>query len=514
MADEASVVLSADDEISGPALDAAASLENLKRAVNDVSSASAALPGQANMAAASVEGLGAASEHSAVPHRAAHQALNLVSRQVTELSGASAAAHGPLKIFDSILFSMAFSGGGVSMAFVGLTAALVTVTSIFTASSEAAKKQAEGIEEIKKKAVEAALATDGLAASQKKIAAIAAGETQKAMLTNKVAISEAQEKLKSLLETQNDQMVSQDGLIFRQVKASAATKGTNEEIQNQKSVIQTLVTEGGSLQHRYEELTKASIGLGKSARAAAEDHSAGYLKIQQTLNASEAGFRRTAAAAELVGRALGTSGASYNQVIVLAQKLGISHLEAATNIAKAADTMKMAVVSAASTITDSLAEMVVSGQANFAKLAGSLLQTFGSALKQIGEMWLATDLMMSMGIGPQSIGAAIGVIALGSLIEAVGSKISAGTSGAAESSAAPSSTGVSGAATTPGATGVGGTAVSSAQQTVNNNITIQLAVEALDLAAVSDAQMRSLSNRIARLIAQGAQGGQFSLAGA
>lgn len=84
--------------------------------------------------------LAAASDRALIPHRAAHQALNLVTRQVAMLGGASAAASGPLRVFDSILFQLGMTGGAVSLPFIAITAAVVGLTSVFVAHHAAVAK--------------------------------------------------------------------------------------------------------------------------------------------------------------------------------------------------------------------------------------------------------------------------------------------------------------------------------------------------------------------------------------
>ena len=197
-----------------------------------------------------------------------------------------------------------------------------------------------------------------------------------------------------------------------------------------------------------------------------------------------------------------------------AAKSGMDWQEFANIVAKTDQIITSMVTSMVSQVTDSLAQMAINGAGSFSKLGGALLSTMGSAMKQIGEMWLAASMMTAMGIGPQSIGAAVALIALGSVVSAVGANMSNPAAGTASAISSGSSSSTADSGTTAAGTGAGGNAVSSAQQNVNNYITVSLPVEALDLSSVSDAQMRSLANRIARLISQGATGGQFSLAGA
>jgi len=107
--------------------------DGLAQAVNRFNGAMNEAPGRfANLAAASDRAL--------IPHRAAHQALNLVTRQIAMLGGASAAASGPLRVFDSILFQLCMTGGAVSLPFIAITAAVVGLTSVFVAHHAAVAK--------------------------------------------------------------------------------------------------------------------------------------------------------------------------------------------------------------------------------------------------------------------------------------------------------------------------------------------------------------------------------------
>lgn len=86
------------------------------------------------------------SKKSVVPHRAAHQAMNLVTSQVSELAGASSAAQGPMRVFNDIIFSLATTTKNISMPFIAATVAIVglsTAISALVRSGEDANKEYE-----------------------------------------------------------------------------------------------------------------------------------------------------------------------------------------------------------------------------------------------------------------------------------------------------------------------------------------------------------------------------------
>lgn len=112
----------------------------------------------------SLSNLSRQAEEAIIPHRTAHQALNLVTRQVSELAGASKVAQGPLRVFNDILFGLVSTGGGISIPFIAATAAIVGLSSAIRAMSangeEANKEYDKLLEKVR------ALAPDSERAAQ------------------------------------------------------------------------------------------------------------------------------------------------------------------------------------------------------------------------------------------------------------------------------------------------------------------------------------------------------------
>jgi hypothetical protein len=84
--------------------------------------------GSASSAAGGMATLSQATEASVIPQRAAHQALNLVGADIIAMTGAGAAATGPMHLLSSTLFAVAMGGGEISLAFVGITAAIAAAS--------------------------------------------------------------------------------------------------------------------------------------------------------------------------------------------------------------------------------------------------------------------------------------------------------------------------------------------------------------------------------------------------
>ena len=97
-------------------------------AIDSLSASIDRFGGSAASASGGMATLSQATEASVIPHRAAHQAMNLVGADIIAMTGASSAATGPMHLLSSTLFAVAMSGGEISLAFVGITAAIAAAS--------------------------------------------------------------------------------------------------------------------------------------------------------------------------------------------------------------------------------------------------------------------------------------------------------------------------------------------------------------------------------------------------
>ena len=140
---EAVVILGADDEITGPATQAIASLRQLDTVINDTTISTdeeAAAMGRASGAA---NAYGAAVNNTIIPHRLAHQALALVVSQLGALAGASKEAEAAFRVLETALLQVAVFGDAVSPAFLAIVVAATAFTSALAYLSSEHKKENE-----------------------------------------------------------------------------------------------------------------------------------------------------------------------------------------------------------------------------------------------------------------------------------------------------------------------------------------------------------------------------------
>ena len=505
MPEEAAVILTAQDGISDAIQSAIASLKSLQDAQSALDSAMQSSGSASARAGDGISLAGAASAASLVPHRAAHQALNLITMDMAQMAGSSPAASGAIHVVNSAMFALATGVGGASLAFLGIVGAVVGVVAGLKSVYDSAKKTDEELQKITDSAVKAAMALNTPNASQMSVVGVGAGQLAQKVLDLKTQIADLNQKMRENAETMTRMDANSNGAA---TGASNLSKGW-QAVKNvfaglsgvADPVVASQVKMAGQLRALKETLEQTQQAL-KNTTTQMSVYKSKMDDLGNPLLTYAAGLEREAADIEKVGLAMGGTIPTI--------------MDWASAGRKAADQMKQAMAQMVSSVTDALATLLVSGQATWDTMFANMLKTAGAAMKQIGEMWLAMDLMVSLGVGPQSIGPAIALIAAGSLVEAVAAKMQSknAISTGFDSSAASSAGTASGATGAAAGSGAGGNAVSSTQQNVNNYITVSLPVEALDLSSVSDSQMRSLANRLARIISQGASGGQFSLVGA
>jgi len=505
MSEEAAVTLSAEDDITAAVNSSISALKELQASASGSVGGFDSLAQVSGKAGDGISLAGAASQASIIPHRAAHQAMNLVSASMVDMAGSGPAAASAIRVVDSAMFALATGARGASLGFVAVVGAVVGIVSAFKAASDASKKASDELDKMTEIAVKSVSQLNYLNSAQQSVAGVGLSQlyTKSASLKDQIA-GLNQKMAENTAKTQQSGVTAgQTGSLWEKLKGDlsliTASYGTTAMQTDQASASQ--VKMAGQLRVLQNELNQTNTAISNMKQKASE-YKSSLEDLGNPLMTFAAGLERDAQAIEKLGRYMNDTEPTL--------------MEWADAGMKASEIMKQAMSSMVAEVTDALATLLVSGTATWDTMFTNMLKTAGAAMKQIGEMWLAMDLMVSLGVGPQSIGAAVALIAAGSIIESVASQITSKATPRFDtlSAAASSATSVDSTVPISAQTGAGGSAVSSAYQTVNNNISVTLAVEALDLSAVSDAQMRSLANRIARLISQGASGGQFSLVGA
>lgn len=499
MADEATVTLSATDQISAPTLKAVASLQQLQAAIEEMAGASRKTQGSAASAASATNEMAEAANRSVVPHRAASQAMNLVSSGLLQVSGAAPEAAGAMRVLDSILMTMAVGGGAVSLMFIGITAAVVGAVSIFKHFSTEASTTNKELSAMVDKMGEASLAVDHLTTAQRGAAAAAAAVLQPNIIAAETAIG----KLNQQLEASRTKSVqaAQGHLGFKDTLLAAIPFYGNAENASRKYTAEQIdlmaKTKAASanleeMKRKFNELTAASAGAGAGVRSAINTSAA----LSEAVKNSNAEIDRQANA----------MAAYYKKIDDFSTQTKNIVLGAFANMAVG--------------VGEVIGEMIATGEMNWKKFLLVVVDSVLMAAQQIVMAWMAVSQFMNViipGWGGISITAGIlALAAIGVLRGVAHSMLGGGGASKAASSAASSgaSAASTGAVGEGAGTGAGGTAVSSAQQSLTNNIVVNIPIQALDLSAISDMQLKSLSNRIGRVMAEASGHGQFSLVGA
>ena len=520
MSEEAAVTLSAKDDITAAVNSSIASLKGLQSAATEAAGDFNLLAAASSKAGDGISLAGAVSQASVIPHRAAHQALNLVTMQMSQLAGASGMAAGPLHVVDSILFSMAMTGGAISLTFVAVTAAVVGMTSAITYFVKSGRDASEAYDKLLADVKALGPATDAAAQATLRLAKTTLTQLEAQLAIEKLTptmgskvsaawtgIEDATKKAASAAYNASLAFVQPQRAM--ESLASATVSG----ITKIESSVNTANPAISSLQKKIDELGKAfTAGL-----ASVSGFNAGLRDLGTTTIKSE-WAESEAEEIDKVMKALGRYSASMAQVQAMATAMHVSTTEAAHIMVAQTKIIEQGFVSLASTMGASIGNAMMGIEGGWQKMAANMVGMIFDVATAVVIAAATMNKALTLSWIP---GTFIGILALvGALQLSKALVVGALNNAASKAANGGISAGVGGGnssgtdATTAGTTGVGGTAVSSASQVVNNYNNITLPVEALDLSAVSDAQMRSLANRIARLISQGASGGQFSLVGA
>lgn len=526
---EATVTLSASDQISAPTLKAIAALQQMQAAIDEVASAAKRLPGSTEAATRSARAMGE-TVGNVVPQRTASQALGVITAQLGEMAGASTAAQSAIRIFDNILVQLVMTGGMVSMAFVGITAAAVTLTSIITTLTRAHDKEAEALSAMVKKSNDAVLGLSNLTAAQRSAAGVALAEAGRTIRSLEEQIGNLNEKINQNVAASQRQAPSLRS-VKSEVDGTAALSKMLGEVWDglrgkgdalaassvdMAGKMRILSAELDAARKRYDDLKMAAAGLGATSREAMK-YGLTMAAVKTEMRGVAGEFLRTAEASERMGQAIGNRNidfANLNKYLQDSKGTLDDYVKAWDASASA---ISGAVVGMVDQMGQALGEALVTGQLQWDKLMIGMVKTCLGALKQIGAMWMAASLMVSVGLGPQGFVAGLALMAVASIAEGFLNALTAPTPkviGGADMARQASLEATGGQSVERAAGGPGGTAVSSAQSNITNNIVVNLPVQALDLSSISDMQLKSLAVRVGRVMAEAAGQGQLSFAGA
>lgn len=452
MAEEAAVVLRAIDETSSPAGRAVAALQGYERQINRLGAQGREVAEGLRPAAQALDGI-----ESRAFRRFEHIGFRMVIGQAAELAGASHSAHGAIRLLEVGLFAVASTAGILSGGMVVLVGVLAAVAAAMHGHNETAQKAKEKY--------------DGMISSLKALH-VNAEQTTKDTLAHAKAMLEAL-KAQLLVEQQSGTLAKKMVTMFGQIVQGAQIAAT------------AIAAMGRAIFH---------------PTAALETLASQAPRIASLL--ARAFLEPTSAVTELEKK-IAELGAEIDAVTGAAADKAMEHFDA----------MQGFIVPAIEIIGQTIGTIMTGAKTSWKTGVLALIDIFlDAAMKIIAAAIVVSKAVTAMLI--PGIGIGVGLAALGAVaaLKAVAH--------AALSESAITETGQrigAPAATTPrmgagAAAGPGGQAISTAQKEIVNNVTVNLGVQAIDLAAISDTQLKSMAFRIGKVLREAAAVGQFSLA--
>lgn len=514
MAEEASVILSAVNNVSGPTAEATASLAKYQAAIDSMASLTGRSVGAAAQATAGINNVSAAAAASVVPHGAAHKALNLVSGSLVGIAGGSAAASAAIRVMDSVMFAMVTTGGAVSIGFVAIVAAAAAVGYAFKTSAENAKKQKDEMDSLTDNTIKYVSQLDYMDRVQKSVAGVGLAKSGERITELKNQIENLTESMRKNAE-QAILMSTPMTINVGEMEGTRTIPGRDVSSQNKEQI--RMAGELRVLQVELEKTERAQDSLARKVVVFSGNLEYSSLAVDRL---SEE-YHQT----DAILKAIGTEGPEeILKIADAADAVGISfdamqsHMTAAKN--KSAEDMKSLtdiVVSSSVIMAQAIGVASLSGQNAFVGMANAMIDAMTQiAIQVITKFVVMTQAAILFDSAAKGglPGFLIGLASIG-VVAAVGAAMKSAVSSSAHIKV-PASTqpGIGGMNNGSPSSGAGGTTISSAQSQITNNMVVNMPVQALDLAAVSDIQLKNLANRVGRVLAEASGQGQFSLVGA
>ncbi len=510
--EEAKVVLTAVDNVTIPALKASESLRAYQGSVDALASLTGGSASGINPAyAKTLDNVSDSATHAGTSHRVAHQSLQLFTQGLGEVAGASPAAEAGVRVLDSAMLHMATTGGMLSLGFVAVVAAVTAAGYAFRTSAEHTKTEREEMDKLKDSTIAAVKQLDYLDRAQKSVMGVGAGEAAERVTKLKAKIDDLTEAMRKnaaqaaiMSKPQTENLGGMEGSVTLPAQSDGSKSAGNQV--KMAGELRVLQEELKKAQHEQDQLTL------KSSK---------YVSLLKDngnpLRTYSNELERQAAAYESVGQIMGDLEFDYGALSQAAETAGISTTHAAQIMVAQNKAVEQGVFNLASAFGQTIGNAVMKGKDAWREGLKAML---GMVFDTATQVLIAAAIMnkgLSAALIPFSFGAILAMVAVVQGLKMVA--MNALSSGAASlQSAAPTSLGaVNGGATSGTGTassGPGGSPISSASKEVVNNIQIHLPVSAMDLSSVSDIQMKTLANKIGRIIADAAGHGQFSLVGA
>jgi len=458
MAEEAAVILRAIDETTAPTNSAVAALKGYQNQIGAIQRQGPELAGGMK---AGTDGMNLL--QGTALRKFEHAGMRLMLGQMASMQGASPAVSSALGLISNAMWIVSSAAGATGLALAAIVAVAAIVTTAMRGNTEALKKVNDQYEK-------SILALKGLTSTQEQSA--------------KRAMIQAQSTL-MLLKAQL--LIEQQTRTWRGTILSWMSTSLDAFAKVSRGLV--ILTE--ALTHpikAYKDLVALSLDAANRMSTAMDAPTKAAQTLQDQITSLQNEIIKTVPVIDaMTTHAIEKFGEFQSGVVSTAKVIGEVM---GSTIVGVQDAWKIGAKALINTIVDMAIKMVVINIA--------AAKTVAAAWSMAGGPW-----GMAMMAGKIAAIAALGAVAIGAL-----SKQKATTTAAA--AAAPATASITPASTTAG--GAGGAAVATAQQQLVNNITINMPIQALDLASISDTQLKSLSFRVGKMLREAAAVGQFSLA--
>ena len=488
------VALRAIDETSGPAMSAAGALTTFSDSVGKASIASKQLTDSGTQTVGMMDLL-----EGRAMHRFEHTGMNVMIGQMAMMAGAAGPAGGALHLIEAGLFAVTSAAGLLSGPMVLVVAALAGIA---LACGNSSKEEAKLTEQTKTVCEQLDQLSGRAKSAEQKVLDLA--NAQLVALNAELASAKAhEESVKALAES----AVAGDGAEFALKGVGTAADSTVGKIGRLKEGIDSIRSSMSELaskdakdmaQAHQEAIDKMASGEQLFVARTAQ------LWDEMKAHNVDKWFEFQTDVADINDR-------MYQNWKDVQKKMRDEQDATADAAARSMAKMYKQIEPTFEAIGAAAADMAMKTQGAVAAMATAIVDTVEKMAMMVIADWMgvADAAAIANTIEEEGIwalaGAAVTLAAVAAVFEGIKSLIPK------EKFSAPTTAVSNTPGTTSAVGGLGGSAVSSSQQMITNNVSVNLGLQALDLASVSDSQLQNLVYRLGRLLKQAAATGQFSL---
>lgn len=490
------VTLAAIDNITEPVRRATGALDQFSKAIKKTGDDGASLAAGAKEA----EGALGTLENRAF-HKFEHVGFRMVIGQMAEMVGASHNAHGAVRLLEAGLFAAFNVAGILSGGMVLVVAGAAALSAAFQTSSKSAEEEAKRVAELTDNLLQ--FYDQQLKVTQvgREMAALHVEELAKKIRTSTMEaeglekqIGALDKQLRHQIDTADEgaQMFN-DMWLTHKTGADVASDATTKVTQAQTPLREKLVMVRAEIEKNTEAQNKYRLmaqGASEAAiRAADKEAEERKRKLDDIVKVMREADKQMQ---EIDKRAMDERKRSAEAVAKDAARV---FADMGKMAAEAAFSTEKVFVHAMNTVIDAVSKMAMDWVEKHIIMAQA--SALAAEVSSKGILGLITGFA--------------GIAAIAALGETLKHAITPG-----QRISEPGGSAIGGTSATAAATAgtTGGRPVASAQQSVNNNISVNLGVQAMDLSSISDMQLKAMAYRIGRVLREASATGQFSLQGA